>query len=191
MGDACDPDDDNDGVPDGTDNCPKTANAGQFDNDGDEVGDACDADADNDGICDRGKSAPTCTGSDNCRDDPNPDQTDTDGLGVGDACDNDDDQDGKADAQDACPRGNLDWTSNATTDHDNDGCRDAGEDTDDDNDGVPDTSDNCDFSANPGQADSDNDGVGDACDTGTSDSGTPGAIENRVPLRLSISVQQH
>ena len=33
-GDACDDDDDNDGVPDGTDNCPLVSNPDQLDNDG-------------------------------------------------------------------------------------------------------------------------------------------------------------
>jgi len=35
IGDACDHDDDNDGVPDATDNCPLTANTDQADNDND------------------------------------------------------------------------------------------------------------------------------------------------------------
>jgi hypothetical protein len=60
---------DGDGAPDGTDNCPSTANgvppAGQLDTDGDGVGDACD----------------------NCPTVFNPAQTDTDGDGVGNACD--------------------------------------------------------------------------------------------------------
>lgn len=75
VGDACDNDDDNDGipdesdanpfvadgtiakddadedgVPDDTDNCPNTANSAQLDIDGDSTGDACDSDADNDGV---------------------------------------------------------------------------------------------------------------------------------------------
>ena len=57
VGDACDPDDDNDGVIDGTDNCPLTANVDQADADGDGIGDACDPDDDNDRIVD---------GADNC-----------------------------------------------------------------------------------------------------------------------------
>lgn len=36
------PDADADGVPDGTDNCPRTANRDQLDADGDHIGDSCD-----------------------------------------------------------------------------------------------------------------------------------------------------
>ena len=42
MADCVDPDDDNDGVLDGSDNCPLTANPGQEDGDFDGDGDACD-----------------------------------------------------------------------------------------------------------------------------------------------------
>jgi hypothetical protein len=43
VGDVCDEDDDNDGVPDAADNCPLAANADQLDSDTDGAGDACDA----------------------------------------------------------------------------------------------------------------------------------------------------
>jgi formylglycine-generating enzyme required for sulfatase activity len=48
---ACvgDLDEDGDGVPNETDNCPLTSNQEQADADGDDVGDACDEDADGDG----------------------------------------------------------------------------------------------------------------------------------------------
>ncbi|MEM7292457.1 MAG: Ig-like domain-containing protein, partial [Pseudomonadota bacterium] len=46
------PDDDTDGVPNASDNCPNDANADQADFDGDGMGDECDLDDDNDGISD-------------------------------------------------------------------------------------------------------------------------------------------
>jgi hypothetical protein len=52
LGDACDPDDDNDLILDGEDNCPVDANFDQADFDGDGLGDACDPDDDNDGVAD-------------------------------------------------------------------------------------------------------------------------------------------
>ncbi len=58
------PDGDQDGVPDGVDNCPGAANPTQRDVDQDGVGDACD----------------------NCIADANPDQADGNNNGVGDAC---------------------------------------------------------------------------------------------------------
>ena len=50
----------------------------------------------------------------------------------------DDDRDGKPNREDNCPNGEAVWLRNASTDHDDDGCRDATEDLDDDNDGVND-----------------------------------------------------
>ena len=81
MGDACDPDDDNDGVPDTTDNCHYVPNPGQKDTDGDFFGDACD-------------TCPTVASNIN---------TDTDKDGLGNPCDSDDDNDGIPDSEDLCP----------------------------------------------------------------------------------------
>ncbi len=79
QGDACDPDDDNDLVPDSIDNCQYVPNPGQPDTDGDGLGNECDADDDNDGVPD---------GTDNCGLVPNPGQEDLNGNSVGDACEN-------------------------------------------------------------------------------------------------------
>lgn len=59
-------DGDDDGIPDGEDNCPFTPNPDQADVDGDGVGDACD----------------------NCPDNSNSDQADANGNGIGDVCEN-------------------------------------------------------------------------------------------------------
>jgi hypothetical protein len=62
MGDACDPDDDNDNVTDGFDNCPLHMNPNQANWDADTPGDACD-DGDGDGFFDEAEwyvgTAPT------------------------------------------------------------------------------------------------------------------------------------
>lgn len=89
MGDVCDPDDDNDTIPDvetpnegdgttGPDNCPFTANTNQADNDNDGIGDVCDSDDDNDEVLD---------GVDNCPMTANTDQLDSDHDGQGNVCD--------------------------------------------------------------------------------------------------------
>ncbi|MBL8202380.1 MAG: hypothetical protein JNK40_15540 [Chromatiales bacterium] len=69
---------DEDGVLDGSDNCPAHANAGQADSDGDGIGDACD----------------------NCTAVANADQRDTNGDGYGNRCDADLNDNGSVNAQD-------------------------------------------------------------------------------------------
>jgi hypothetical protein len=92
------------------------------------------ADADADGITNN---------RDNCQQIYNPSQLNYDSDTLGDICDLDDDGEGIADTVDSCPQGFLMWTSNNTTDHDTDGCKDDVEDDDDDNDGRLDASDAC------------------------------------------------
>jgi hypothetical protein len=107
-----DPDTDDDGVPDGADNCADTPNPSQTDQDGDGQGDACDPDRDGDGVD---------NGPDNCRDIPNPEQADPDRDGVGDACDPDKDGDGIPNGSDNCP----DTPNPGQADSDQDGVGDA------------------------------------------------------------------
>jgi len=133
LGDACDTDDDGDGVPDATDNCPLTPNANQANNDGDAVGDICDTDDDNDGVLDN---------VDNCPFIANSNQLDTDGDGIGDVCDTDDDGDGVLDSNDNCPLTANPNQANNDGDAQGDVC-----DADDDNDGVLDASDCAPFNA--------------------------------------------
>lgn len=76
--DTCDSDDDNDRIPDASDNCPLTSNPGQADADGDGLGDECDSDDDNDSILDS---------TDNCPLTANSGQEDTDNDGTGNECD--------------------------------------------------------------------------------------------------------
>lgn len=150
-------DDDGDGVPNDSDNCPTVANPDQSNLNRDTVGDACDNDDDGDGVTDS---------SDNCPVDINPGQRDTDGDGKGNRCDRtdsapDDDGDGMPNASDNCP-----ITANpGQTDSDGDGIGLACDgDLDSDNDGAANDQDNCSFKANLDQTDTDGDGIGDACD---------------------------
>jgi hypothetical protein len=102
-------DNDSDGVPDTSDNCPLNANADQADADMDGSGDACDlcpgssdlVDKDVDGFPDGCDNCPATSNNqadgdedgvgdscDNCPNASNSNQADGDGDGVGDACDN-------------------------------------------------------------------------------------------------------
>ena len=130
-----DDDDDNDGIIDVYDICPRASQGWISTPQNDADRDGCsDTDTDNDGFVDQ---------MDNCPLEYNPGQADFDGDGLGDGCDDDDDGDGIADEDDRCPSDSFAWYSNQSTDHDNDGCNDTSLDNDDDNDGVLDLFDIC------------------------------------------------
>lgn len=140
-GDACDPDDDSDGVMDGFDTCPQGVLSWTSETITDHDGDGCkdttdeDLDDDNDGIPDMTDSCPIgITGA----------SYDLDGDGCKDVEDDDDDGDLVRDESDLCSTGVIDWSSGTLTDHDGDGCLDDDpEDADDDNDGIADSIDAC------------------------------------------------
>jgi hypothetical protein len=140
-GDACDPDDDSDGIMDGFDTCPQGVLSWTSESITDHDGDGCkdstdeDLDDDNDGKPDSTDACPIgITGA----------SYDLDGDGCKDVEDNDDDGDLVRDESDLCSMGVIDWSSGTLTDHDGDGCLDDDlEDADDDNDGIADSIDAC------------------------------------------------
>jgi len=149
--DSNDEDDDNDGIPDGRDNCRTVSNASQADLDGDctpgddQCGDPCDPDQDNDGQRDDGDSSgvrgdfPCPPGGnascdDNCPRVPNASGLGTCIAGVVDTCTSDAACDTSSGANDGV-------CSNNQEDADGDGIGDACDD--DDGDGVINPRDNC------------------------------------------------
>ena len=166
LGDACDPDDDNDGVLDVDDNCVLAPNPDQADTDVDGLGDACEQDMDEDGIPDV---------TDNCALTPNSGQTDTDFDGLGNVCDTDDDGDGLDDLVDNCPM----MANPKQTDLDQDGQGDVCDAfSDADKDTIVDALDNCVFFPNPTQADVDKDSLGNACDLDDDNDGVFDTVDN-------------
>ena len=100
QGDACDTDDDNDGLLDTSE--PATCSAPQPDHPG-RLDPDCDDDLRSDGPNDPDSGLPIVAGPDNCISVANANQTNTDGDAFGDACDLDDDNDGVSDSTDNCP----------------------------------------------------------------------------------------
>ena len=162
LGDACDADQDGDGVDDVDDNCPRVANEDQADTDDDGQGDACVDDADGDGVLDE---------DDVCPDDADPEQEDLDDDGIGDACDDDVDGDGVTAALDCDDRDDAVADTHAYfVDADGDGVGDPGlasqlvcGEAPARGYALTDT-DNCPGVYNPDQADQDANAVGDACE---------------------------
>ncbi len=159
MGDACDEDDDEDGVlDDAPDDCPFSSDLNW-----DEIGgtdydeDGCedlveDLDDDNDGVTDLDDSCPragigwpsgptTDHDGDGCRDSDEDDDDDADFIcdsgGPGRGCVR------GMPGIDRCALGRIGFRSGPSTDVDQDGCEDAAEDDDDDDDGVLDDLDAC------------------------------------------------
>lgn len=177
-----------DGVPDYSDNCPNTSNPTQANTDGDAYGDACDSDDDNDGITDNFPDLCPRGGQFNwtsTQDTSNPSaSTDWDNDGCRDINeDTDDDNDEIDDVDDNCPYTSYDpprptWVSDSASDIDGDGCRDSDEDTDDDADGFDDVGDDCptvsgtSLNGTQGCIDSDGDSWADDFDDCPNDAGT-------------------
>jgi len=144
---------DNDGIPDINDNCPSDSNPIQANTDFDSEGDACDSDDDNDGLTDNFPDNCPRGGEYNwtsTQDTSNPSaSTDWDNDGCKDDTeDSDDDNDLIDDVNDLCPWTEYNpprptWVSDQATDVDGDGCRDSDEDLDDDADSVDDVLDDC------------------------------------------------
>ena len=85
IGDACDNDNDADGIPNDSDNCIDVANTDQADYDSDGLGDACDPDDDNDTVLDGSDVCPTADDTIDNDADGEPD------CSAGDLCVGDDD----------------------------------------------------------------------------------------------------
>ena len=174
QGNACDTDDDNDGMPDASDQFPlNIAAASDTDNDGfpGSWNAACDASC-------QSNSGLTL---DNCPSVANADQVNTDGDAQGDACDANDDNDSVPDTGDAYPTdplqaGDIDndavdgFVDNCPSVANADQVNTDGDaqgnvcDSDDDNDVLLDASDNCPLISNTDQMNSDGDIYGDVCD---------------------------
>ncbi len=130
LGNACDDDDDGDGVIDSEDAFPLDSTE-TTDTDSDGIGNNADTDDDGDGVIDSEDAFPL----------DNTETTDTDSDGIGNNADTDDDGDGVIDSEDAFPLDNTE-----TTDTDSDGVGDNSDafpnnsayTMDSDSDGMPD-----------------------------------------------------
>ncbi len=150
IGDACDPDDDGDGICDpgvvnsvctGSDNCPLTYNPDQADGDANGLGDACDVDSDGDGIQD---------GLDLCP------------MIVTSLCDPEDPEMACGAGEGNCQVVDRGWDPDAGTEGDWVEVMRCSAHPDGDGDGLGDLCDPCPADAEHNE-DADEDGIGDAC----------------------------
>ena len=189
LGDACDPDDDNDGVLDADDCEPLNPNVG--------AASRWYQDQDNDGFGDPNSTLNACTqpsgyisnNIDNCPAVSNADQLDTDNDGMGDACDSDDDNDGVLDVDDCEPLNpNVGAASRWYQDQDNDGFGDPNSTLDactQPSGYISNNMDNCPAVSNADQLDTDNDGMGDACDSDDDNDGVLD-VDDCEPLNPNV-----
>jgi subtilisin family serine protease len=167
------PEDDSDGLPNDSDNCPADNNADQANVDGDADGDACDPDIDNDA---------QANSTDNCPRAINQTQADLDGDGLGDACDDDLDNDTRKNASDNCPRNANQNQADLDKDTVGDAC-----DPDIDGDNDLNGADNCPVNFNPTQANRDGDRWGDACDADRDGDGRPNTGDGCPDVKASTA----
>jgi hypothetical protein len=180
IGDLRTADSDGDGVNDGADNCPDTANTDQANNDGDAFGDACDLcptdpqdqDLDGDGICDV-DPLDLCVGDDATGDSDGDQICDDMDVCAGNDATGDTDSDLVCDGRDNCPSDANPFQEDFDGDQLGDVC-----DADNDGDGTNDDVDNCPDLFNPDQANSDDDGLGDACDPDDDNDGVNDDVDN-------------
>ena len=168
TGNACDEDDDGDGVADTLDAFALDPSEA-LDTDGDGEGDNSDSDDDGDDVPDVQDAFPliSLNGRIDTDFDGYPDECDEACVTAGMLADLDDDGDGVSDIDDAFPFDPLE-----SSDSDNDGVgdnvdlfpNDPNESADLDSDAIGDNSDNCPAIANSDQLNTDQDADGDACD---------------------------
>ncbi len=176
--DCVDPDDDDDTILDGDDNCPLDQNEFQENMDDDEFGDICDNDRDGDGYD---------NDVDNCPGTFNPDQTDDNHNDIGDDCENDWDSDTILNNVDNCPwvanplQENMDFDLSGNVcdcDVDGDTIFNTGVDRDNQACGTPSPVDNCTTVPNTDQQDRNVNGIGDACESDWDSDGRLNTIDN-------------
>ena len=182
IGDACDPDDDDDLSPDTgdcapfdpdvspneqescngkDDDCNLLVDEGYTDTDADGLKDCVDEDDDNDGFVDPVDCQPLDPAAH---------------PGAPELCNGqDDDCDGETD--EGFPDADLDGQAD---------CLDA----DTDGDGHENGKDNCPLVPNPDQADQDDDGIGDVCDPDLDGDGVPNAVDNCPNLFNPLQADQ-